>query len=341
MTEATTDAVWGPLNPFRDPKVSEAWPIFEAGFLTLSVLPMPWLLIPRLFRACEVVASSMINYMSSGGLEMASPFVRALYQHNHERFGLSVEDVGRGQLGLSFAVLGSSTPCALWLLYHIFSDDRVLSDVRTELEAIVSRGEEDGMRTNSIDLASMRTSCPLLLSTLQETMRYRTVSPGIRKVLKDVTVGGWLLRKGSMLMIPTTVQHTSVAAWGDSAGAFDHRRFVTPSDRAAKKMRPFNKVAFRAFGGGHVLCPGRHFASNEIMALAALVVLQFDVVPVNDGRWPTPTWRNSPITAGFPIIDDDIEVEFRPRDPDTRWDVTFSGSNEAMAMVSEELSGKD
>jgi cytochrome P450 len=34
--------------------------------------------------------------------------------------------------------------------------------------------------------------------------------------------------------------------------------------------------AVRPFGGGNTLCPGRFFASNEIMAFVATVMLTFD-----------------------------------------------------------------
>lgn len=64
-----------------------------------------------------------------------------------------------------------------------------------------------------------------------------------------------------MLMLPASVQHTNVSAWGEDADNFDYMRFVPKPGQ--KKL---NRLAFRAFGGGHVLCPGRHFASTEIMA---------------------------------------------------------------------------
>jgi len=77
------------------------------------------------------------------------------------------------------------------------------------------------------------------------------------------------------------------------------------------------------------------------MALAALSVLQFDVVPVS-GKWVEPTWKNSPVQAGFPVPDEDIDGELRPRDPGTKWHVKFSGSGEAMGIVSEDISaGED
>ena len=45
-------------------------------------------------------------------------------------------------------------------------------------------------------------------------------------------------------------------------------------------------MAFRPFGGGHLLCPGRHLAFSEIITFVATLVLGFDIKPQN-GAWPT------------------------------------------------------
>ncbi|KAI1770808.1 cytochrome P450 [Hypoxylon cercidicola] len=332
MDTSTTEAVWGPDNPYRDPVVAEAWKIFEAGFLTLSVFPFARYIYPRLHRARETAAAAMTEYIRKGGHKRASGLVQKRYEH-HRSFGLRDEDIARGELGNTFAVLGSTTPCALWVLYHIFSDPKVLSDVRKEVLALVRESIDENKRTvSSIDLANIRTSCPILLSTFQETLRHRTVTPGPRVLLEDVLLDGRiLLKKGNMLMLPASVQHTNTSAWGEDAGSFDHMRFV-----ARPGQKKPNKVAFRAFGGGHVLCPGRHFASTELMALAALMVLQFDVVPVA-GKWIEPTWKNSPVQAGFPIPDEDISVEFRTREPGKAWQVQFSGADATMGIVKEDV----
>ncbi|KAL2186140.1 cytochrome P450 [Thermothelomyces heterothallicus CBS 203.75] len=357
MVDSTTEAVWGPENPYRDPAVADAWKTFEAGFLTMSMFPLAWLLFPKLHAAREVAARAMIDYMRRGGYKTASGLVRRRVEHHGDLFGLSLDDIGRGELGNTFAVLGNTTPCALWVLYQIVSDDRVLADVRAELEALVEEeveeeeeGAEDGPTpVSSIDLAQIKESCPVLLSTFQETLRFRAVNPGPRVLLEDVSLDGGrtLLKKGAMLMIPAPVQHTDTDAWGDDARQFDHRRFAPPSagddgggssaQGNDKKRKKPNRVAFRAFGGGHVLCPGRHFASTEILSLAALLVLQFDVVPVA-GRWVEPTWENSPAQAGFPVIDQDIPVELRPRNPRRKWRVVYSGSDKAMNIVAEDIS---
>lgn len=85
------------------------------------------------------------------------------------------------------------------------------------------------------------------------------------------------------------------------------------------------------------MCPGRHLATTEIMALVALMVLQFDIIPIA-GKWNEPTWKNSPLQAGFPVIDQDIEVELRPRKANVQWNVTFSTTGEAAEVVLEDIS---
>lgn len=337
MVTATSEAVWGEQNPYRDPEIAEAWRIFESGFLTLSLFPLASKLFPKVYQARERAAKAMMNYVRKGGYRQASGLVSKRYEHHIGLFQLGLEDFARGELGNSFAVLGNSTPCAFWVLWHIYSDENVLADVRNEISALVEEGDEDGTLVSTVDLGKVRSACPILLSTFMETNRYRTINPGPRQILEDVEVGGYLLKKGNMLMIPGPVQHTNREAWGNDAHLFDHLRFTNE-----RKMRP-NRVAFRAFGGGHVLCPGRHFATTEIMALAALLVLQFDMVPAeNGGKWIEPTCHNTPVQAGFPIPDIDFPVVLHPRNTQKRWRVTFSGSEKAVGVVAEDLpAGKD
>ncbi|KAK3942882.1 25-hydroxycholesterol 7-alpha-hydroxylase [Diplogelasinospora grovesii] len=330
---ATTDAVYGPQNPYRDAAVEAAWRTFEPGFLTLNLSPLPDYFAPSILRARELLAAAMTEYMYKGGWKSASELVKARHDHHVNRFGFSLEDIARGEIGNMFAVVGNTVPCAWWLLYHVFSDPKVLADVRSEVSTMVQESSDDGIC--SIDLASIRTACPILLSTYEEMLRYRAVSASVRMVLEDVMLDGrFLLKKGGMVILPTTVQHTAVPEWGENVGEFDHMRFV----RTPGKKRP-SRLAFRAFGGGHVLCPGRHFASTEIMAVAALMVLQFDVAPVG-GKWVDPKWDNSPVMAGFPVPDEDIRVEIRPRDG-KKWRVTYSESGKGIEIVEEDMAAAE
>lgn len=122
---------------------------------------------------------------------------------------------------------------------------------------------------------------------------------------EDNVIDGHLLKKGGMVIIPQNVQHTSKKAWGETATAFDHLRFVDSTTNP--KSRKLNQTAFRAFGVGHTMCPGRHFSSTQIMTFSALMALRFDITPVDHENcitgWKEPAWENNSAVATFPVPD--------------------------------------
>jgi len=65
--------------------------------------------------------------------------------------------------------------CVLWVFYYVSFDIKVLFDDRYEVSALIDKDKESGI--NFFDLASIRESCPILLSTFQKTMRFRAVNP--------------------------------------------------------------------------------------------------------------------------------------------------------------------
>ncbi|OTA70016.1 cytochrome P450 [Hypoxylon sp. EC38] len=130
--------------------------------------------------------------------------------------------------------------------------------------------------------------------------------------------GKYLLKRGSTIMMPAMVQHTDPAIWGDSPGA--------------KRTNP---VAFHGFGGGTTLCPGRHFASTEILMFAALVVLRFDL-QLMDGKWVASRTDKSPLVSALPIPYEDISIVMCPTS-DRMWNVSFSGYNQGMEIVAEDI----
>ncbi len=113
-----------------------------------------------------------------------------------------------------------------------------------------------------------------------------------------------------MVQMPTRIIHKDPSLWGTDVDAFNPRRFLKDSeaqksDGGAKK-RP-NAAAFRTFGGGTTLCPGRHFATNEVLAVTAMFVLRYDMAPVA-GPWSMPSTNNSNMAGAIMEPDSDIEV---------------------------------
>ncbi|KAI0188147.1 cytochrome P450 [Xylaria flabelliformis] len=331
---ATTDGVYGPQNPLRDPKVEAAWypdtylkiSDFEPTIVLFLINLMPKILAPKAYRGREVVVDALTRYFLNGSHQKASGLTKRRYEHN-VRHNIPTNDIARTEVGNIFAVIGNTGPAAFWMLYHIYSDPALLGDCRREVSNIV----QTEAHIRKIDITSVKTDCPTLLSTLQEVLRFHGTGISTRMVLDDHMLGGkYLLKKGNMLMIPAPVQHTFQDIWGDNVNEFYAKRFV----RSAQRQRP-NPVAFRGFGGGTVLCPGRHFASTEILAFTALMIMRFDIQP-QGGKWIYPGTEKAPPSASVAPPDVELEVDVTLRDHD-EWQITFSGSDKAMEISAEDI----
>ncbi|OAT00240.1 uncharacterized protein BDCG_16540 [Blastomyces dermatitidis ER-3] len=109
----------------------------------------------------------------------------------------------------------------------------------------------------------------------------------------------YLLKKGATVMTVTPVQNTDTSAWGPTS--------VSPDE---KRKTPFT---FRPFGGGTVLCPGRHFVTAGVLSFVILLLLRFDLKPaIKDGRWLELRKKMS-MTAAMPVPKDEMPVKLAPR----------------------------
>ncbi|KAI4598665.1 hypothetical protein KJ359_002556 [Pestalotiopsis sp. 9143b] len=314
---ATTDAIYGPRNPFRDPAVREAYYKLEGGLLTLITGFLPSLLARESLQAREVLTEAFLEYYASGGLdEGASAYARDRYEYPTS-LGVPIRDIARMEAGGSIGLVSNTMPATFWTLWHAFSSPAVLADCRGELLAQAVE-TKDGRR--DLDLARIKSACPVLVSTMREAFRLHSVGVSARAVTEDHLLGGRYLLKNS------------ASAWGLDVDDFQHARFVQPAGRKAAS----NPVAFRAFGGGATLCPGRHFASTEILAFAAVILLRFDAAPLSGSSWNTRGYREA--NAAFRLPRRDLEVRLTPRDQgdETAWHVYFSEPGRAVAVSAED-----
>lgn len=270
----------------------------------------PSFLAAKSVQARQRLSDSFKAYYEKEGYK--HPETSALIRGRHELFsqrGMSIGDMAKHEVAATLALLINTIPATFWFIYHVFSDPQALADCHRELAEGI-RVDAHGNR--SIDLAFIKTSCPTLLSTFKETLRYHGINVAPRVILEDTLVEGkFLLKKGGVLLIPATVQHGLTSVWGDDAHEFRYRRFVR--DPAEKNHRLYDPSAFRVFGGGSVVCPGRYFATTEILALTAMMILRFDVRPAS-GEWVMPTVEKSNPAISFQQPDTDVAIELHPRD---------------------------
>ncbi|KAI0876406.1 cytochrome P450 [Hypoxylon argillaceum] len=328
--DATTDAMYGPHNPFRAEKNLDDWAIFEAGLPMLFLGFLPNILARSACKARERLVAAFVNYFGNDKqLDGGSLFVQLTTKVN-DSTGLSLEDKARVEVGQVAAATFNTAPGAYWCVWAILSNPVVFKDCRQEVMRLVD--DIDG--THTIDLARVRTECPLLVSTLQEVMRFYGTAASLRLIYEDTMLGDeYLLKKGGAVLMPNAVFHSDQTLWGPSIGEFDHTRFLKAGHRKSSTKHP--AAAFRGFGGGHVLCPGRHLASTEMLALMALILVRVDVVPPG-GEWPVAPIGMSAGRA-LPLPSKRILVDFIPRAAG-KWQVIFSdGDNSGVSLVAEDM----
>lgn len=112
ISEATTKSVYGPDNPYNDPKVMEDFWTFEAGMLRL-VLPMQSLLAKEPLAARNRITDAFVKYYEKGGHKLGSALTRGRFEA-HMRNGLNLVDISRSETANGIGIVSiSSILCVL------------------------------------------------------------------------------------------------------------------------------------------------------------------------------------------------------------------------------------
>ena len=292
ITQTNTRTIYGPKNPFQQPGVEDAFWTFGENFGLFMVEMVPNVFKKQAIAARDKVAEAFLQYYRSNGQEMGSPLARARYSVP-SRHGLSQRDAARLELSFNFAVLHNASTVLFWVLSHVYSQTEVLADLRVEVQKIVVRNTNhgegaEGTTEFEISLADLKQRCPLLLSVFHEVLRVYNLRPNFRLTLEDVMLEDrYFLEKGTVVQLVTKSVHQDSSYWGPDAKSFNLRRFHNQSSGIVKKT-----TSFGAFGLAPHICPGRHFAATEIMAIVAQMLVRYDMSPVarshQRGAWQIP-----------------------------------------------------
>ena len=198
-------------------------------------------------------------------------------------YNRDVEYLGRYFFAIFCAFVINTVPVTFWTIGHIVENGELLAKIRAELAEIVTpmadEEKEDYSRIN-FDAAAIRERCPHLLSASHEVLRYVGASTSTLIVHEDIYIDDrYLLKQGALVQISATAIHSDPHIWGPDAAAFDPERLLNlnlnkPSNNNNNKVHP---SAYRTFGGGGTLCPGRHLASDEVLVFTAMFLWGLDV----------------------------------------------------------------
>ena len=356
LTMAAMDAVYGAAaNPLKDEATDRAYCDFEVGLTSLLLTPLPHLLARKAAAGRRATIRALTNYLCNDSHKAGSEYIQARYG-TCEKFGMPREDIAKMDLGGLTSLNSNASPATFWLTIAIFSRPALLASIRDEVTTVIStRHSEAATPTHTLDVTKLKEKCPLLVSTLQEVLRQRSLGATVRIVLQDtLLLDRYMLKKDGVVMIPAAALHSDPAIYGATAEEFDPYRFTRPPNNnnneagpGQAKTKKIPHGAFRVFGGGTSLCPGRHLAATEILTFVALLVMRFDLLPVEpvsstggggSGRsstregqgkgrpWTVPEPNASNMATAIPAPATDVVVDVIPRKgwEQARWKVTMS-----------------
>jgi cytochrome P450 len=287
----TARFLYGAENPLAlDPALEESFWDFDHGLGGLLMGVMPSVTARKAHRGRELLAAAFAEYMEAGRYK--NPDVSDIIRRRVEiadAHGWSIDGKARSEVSFLFAGIVNTATTTFWTALHTFARRDLLDAVRAELLANVVVPDTDktsSVTTLSID--ALKTSSPTLLAVMRECLRLGSDNYSTRLVKTDTELAGgqYHLKANSVVQIAGGVMHADTSIWGPDADQFNPARFLKmqqgngateSSTASAPQVHP---AAFRAFGGGKTLCPGRHFATYEILAFVAMIVLMFDIEPL-------------------------------------------------------------
>lgn len=256
--------------------LTSAYRQFESGVKGLTMGVFPSLTAAKPARARRHLVNAFMEFFENDSAANGETceFIRRLgdvaYQFNRDS-----DYLARYFFAVFCAFIINTVPVTFWTVGHIVENPFLLSRIRAELAAVVGAAPMEGAAVGGeprlrFDVAALRERCPLLVSTTTEVLRYVGASTSTLIVHEDVYIDDqYLLTKGALVQISATAVHSDPDIWGPNAANFDPERFLKPG-----KVHP---SAYRTFGGGSTLCPGRHLASDEILVFTAMFLHSFDV----------------------------------------------------------------
>ncbi|KAH6842831.1 cytochrome P450 [Chaetomium sp. MPI-CAGE-AT-0009] len=305
------------------PELESAFWDFDHGLGSLLMGIIPSITARKAYQGREALVAALEEYLlhnrhlPSAGRKGASQIVqqRVALALQH---GWSLRAVARSKLSFLFAGIVNTATTTFWIVLHLFASassdntNNLLSTVRSELASSMTPSSQAETPTLSLD--KLKTSSPALQSLFRECLRQNSDTYSTRLVKSATTLPGqagpYHLTANSIVQISGGTIHADPRIWGPDVGEFRPSRFLPARAQQKKKHDPehipttnkthplptttsdttpapipatHHPAAFRAFGGGKTLCPGRHFASTTIQALVALLVTRFDVTAVEGG----------------------------------------------------------
>ncbi|RMY35671.1 hypothetical protein D0865_13848, partial [Hortaea werneckii] len=220
VSMSSTTAIHGPFNPsaLEPSLVDDFWNIAQNMHI-LFMFPRSWLLscvAPKLFEARQRVFRALRKYSETENYTPGSQLAQESARIRLNK-GMTKAQSGQAELSMVMAILLNTVPATFWFLTYISADTRLLANLRQEVDACTAPTANN---RHILAATKLRTHCPLLNSALRETLRLAAPMNTTRYVRDDTSLRHpatgetYLLRKGSLAQIATTVIHQQAEIYG-------------------------------------------------------------------------------------------------------------------------------
>lgn len=246
-------------------------------------------------------------------LDDVSPLLRA-HLSVYAQHGLAISARAANELALLHASTANSSALIFWLVLRISADAQLLSDIRAEvrphLHIHVPASQDlpvyEPPVLQGVDATALAAQCPLLNAAMEESLRLDTCVWSSRIVRDDCVIRGkgrdYVLRRGEYAHVAHELHHLDPAVWDEPDVWRVERHLVYGADGAAVRAVPSRVQAFGQYcfmivqrrmahtnaGGGASLCPGKAYASKQVLVFAACILTFWDIEPAN-ASWEMPS----------------------------------------------------
>ncbi|KAL7811470.1 cytochrome P450 [Trichoderma aethiopicum] len=284
VTVGTAKAFFGPHNPIaEEPDLAQDFWAFDHGLGALLIGIFPSLTAPEAYAGRERLTAAFRKYFEAGYLDEATSIVRGRARIE-KNYGMSTDMMARSALSFLFAGIVNATTTTFWVALRIFANEGLLARVRQEIrQALEVSSQRSG--PGSLSIAAVKENCTMLFAVYRECLRVGSENFSVRMIKEDTMLADrYFLKKGAVVQISGGAIHGRSTIWGQDVDEFNPGRFL----KEKGKGDGFHPAAFRGFGGGKTLCPGREFATNEILAFVAMIIHGVDWVAPDGGTVSVP-----------------------------------------------------
>ncbi len=275
----------------------------------------PSWLASKAYKARGILEKAWVPYYEAGLNKNASAIVRGR-REVALKWGIADSEAQRWEYVMFFAPSTNSGPTTYWLLSYILADSELLKEIREEVSKVTTLSMVEGVKKASFDITRIQKECPLLVSAWEESLRLSAATVSVRMVMEDTMLAEkYLLKRGAVIQMPSAPSSQSESIWGPNPDKFNAKRMLKSKyDALSREDRKTRTQAYFPWGGGKYICPGKQFASTELIGFVGSLLYGFDVKMSNGEqlRTPEPGMRQIGRNVDLPI--NDIEVVIKRRE---------------------------